>query len=170
MNISNVYFDCVINKDIFNFEDENVFEWYFKTLYYETTDEDIVKNDSIMIITDREPKDLMCELMDMFRNSEYYMFKESYSAGMDNKCIYCGNLGSKKNEIRVLIISSTNNESFRGWRNKAVILDINKEETEIPRKYLEMCIFTTLMYSNENKLSHGRILFHKNKNLINFIK
>lgn len=169
MNVNDIRFDLIVNKDMFNFEDVDEFEWYFKTLYYESTEGDFLKNDSIMIITDREPKELASKLLDMFNNSEYYIPKKSYIS-YNNNCIYCDNIEIKDKEIRVLIISANTGENVRCWRNKAVILDINKEDTKIRRELLERCIFPTLICYDEDKLSHGRIAFIKNKNLVNFIE
>lgn len=166
MIFMNNRFDCIVNKEIFKCEDKDVFEWYFKMLYFETTKNEPIENDSIMIITDREPFELRNELVNMFRTSKYYRFKQCNLLGHGNVCIYCDNLGSKANELRIIIVSTRLNENMRCWRNKAIILDINYKETEIQNEYLDKCLFPTLIYYDENKLSHGRIVFYKNKNIL----
>lgn len=169
MIVNGVYFDLVVNKDMFNFESVDEFEWYFKTLNYESDDNDVLKNDSILIATDREPKELGDKLLKMLANSEYYIPTKSHIS-CNNNTIYCDNIEIVDKEIRIMVVGINMNDNLRAWRNKAVILDINKEETVISKDVLEMSIFPTLTYANENKLSHGRIAFIKNKNLINFIK
>ncbi|HGM3507350.1 TPA: hypothetical protein ACKOR7_001926 [Clostridioides difficile] len=153
-------FDMIINKDIFKYNNENIYDTLINSFANEIHEDDIKRGETIIIFTTNE-QFVYEELIRAAMKNKYTIIKHRnrirHNIEIELKVLNTDRL------IRFLIFDrDINYQELRGCRGECVIVDVNTSNKTI-KNFITEQIKPTLLFMNvhkkEYKPFHGVLLF-----------
>ncbi|HBG4854678.1 TPA: hypothetical protein KRH68_000760 [Clostridioides difficile] len=153
-------FDMIINKDIFKYNNENIYDTLINSFSNETHEDDIKQEETIIIIT----------------TNKQFVYKELIRAVGKNKYIIIEHIELSTHNIEIeLKIFNTDrlirflifnidrgHQELRGYKGECVIVDVNTLNKTIQSFIIEQIkpvLLSMNVYKIEDKPFHGILLF-----------
>ena len=161
----NSMFDIVINKDLFNYNEEDIYSLLINSFMNEVSPLDIKNGETIMIFTEDITSKFdsiknsilknknICILSETCNNREVYIELKNIDT---DSCILI--------IIKKIIFGDGNN--LRGYRAECVVIDINNDENylfDITEEIIKNRINPMNIYAKEDKPCHGIMLFYNKR-------
>lgn len=153
-------FDMIINKDIFKYNNESIYDTLINSFANEIYEDDIKIGETIIIFT----------------INEQFVYEELIRAAMKNKYTIIKHINRIRHyiEIELKILNTDrlirflifdrdiNYQELRGYRGECVIVDVNTSNKTIQNfitEKIKPVLFFTNIYKEEYKPFHGILLF-----------
>ncbi|HEK5061823.1 TPA: hypothetical protein SOL78_003171 [Clostridioides difficile] len=153
-------FDMIINKEIFKYNNENIYDTLINSFSNETHEDDIKQGETIIIIT----------------TNKQFVYKELIRAAIKNKYTLIKHRNRIKHNIEIelkvlntdrlikflIFYRDINYQELRGYRGECVIVDVNTSNKTIQNfitEQIKLVLLFMNVYKKEYKSFHGVLLF-----------
>lgn len=153
-------FDMIINKEIFKYNNENIYDTLINSFSNETHEDDIKQGETIIIFTTNKQL-VYKELIRATIKNKYTLIKHrnriKHNIEIELKVLNTDRL------IKFLIFDrDINYQELRGYRGECVIVDVNTSNKTIQNfitEQIKLVLLFMNVYKKEYKPFHGVLLF-----------
>lgn len=153
-------FDMIINKDIFKYNNENIYDTLINNFVNETYKDDIKRGETIIIFT-VDKQFVNEELIRAVRKNKYIIIKNRnripHNIEIELEILNTDRL------IKILIFDIDRScQELRGYRGECIIVDVNTSNKAIQNfvtEQIKPALLSMNIYKKEYKPFHGILLF-----------